>query len=64
MFVLKKKKMKKVKSKFIPLLFAFVDILLLVGSFMLAKYLVFNGLIPHVAFYNSLIIGWALLWVA
>jgi putative colanic acid biosynthesis UDP-glucose lipid carrier transferase len=60
----KRQKMKKVKSKFIPLLFAFVDILLLVGSFMLAKYLVFNGLIPHVAFYNSLIIGWALLWVA
>jgi putative colanic acid biosynthesis UDP-glucose lipid carrier transferase len=56
-------KMKKVKSKFIPLLFAFVDVLVLVGSFMLAKYIVFHGEIPNVLFYNSLIIGWSILWV-
>jgi putative colanic acid biosynthesis UDP-glucose lipid carrier transferase len=53
----------KVKSKFIPVLFAFVDIILLVGSFILAKYLVFNGQIPYVFFYNTLIIGWSILWV-
>lgn len=54
----------KVKSKFIPLLFSFVDVLLLLGSFLLAKYVVFQGEIPNVIFYNSLIIGWGILWVA
>jgi undecaprenyl-phosphate galactose phosphotransferase/putative colanic acid biosynthesis UDP-glucose lipid carrier transferase len=54
----------KVKSKFIPVLFSFVDVLLLFSSFLLAKYLVFHGAIPNVLFYNSLIIGWAVLWVA
>jgi putative colanic acid biosynthesis UDP-glucose lipid carrier transferase len=54
----------KVKSKFIPLLFSFVDVLLLLGSFLLAKYVVFLGEIPNVLFYNSLIVGWAILWVA
>ena len=58
-----KKKMKKGFSKFIPLLLSFVDILLLIGSFLLANYLVFSGQIPNFIFYNSLIIGWSILWV-
>lgn len=59
-----KKKMKKGFSKFIPLLLSFVDILLLIGSFLLANYLVFSGQIPNFIFYNTLIIGWSILWVA
>ncbi|SDS26326.1 undecaprenyl-phosphate galactose phosphotransferase/putative colanic acid biosysnthesis UDP-glucose lipid carrier transferase [Polaribacter sp. KT25b] len=54
----------KVKSKFIPVLFSFVDVLLLFGSFLLAKYMVFHGEIPNVLFYNSLVLGWSVLWVA
>jgi len=56
--------MKKGFSKFIPLLLSFVDILLLIGSFLLANYLVFSGQIPNFIFYNTLIIGWSILWVA
>lgn len=53
----------KGNSKFTPLLFSFVDIILLAVSFLLAKDLVFEGQIPHLIFYTSIIIGWCILWV-
>jgi undecaprenyl-phosphate galactose phosphotransferase/putative colanic acid biosynthesis UDP-glucose lipid carrier transferase len=55
--------MLKNKSKFVPLFFSLVDVLLSIITFFIAKYLVFNGQIPHVIFYNSLILGWCILWV-
>lgn len=58
-------KLKKIRfnSKSTSVLFSIVDILLLVISFFLAKFLVFDGNIPHVIFYSSLILGWAILWI-
>tara|TARA_R110002167_G_scaffold25703_2_gene88963 strand:- start:3150 stop:4541 length:1392 start_codon:yes stop_codon:yes gene_type:complete len=56
--------MRKEKTKFIPLLFASVDVLILMLSYVLAKYMVFDGQIPNLIFYNSLILGWAVLWIA
>jgi putative colanic acid biosynthesis UDP-glucose lipid carrier transferase len=64
--------MQKGKSKFIPLLFSFVDILLLISAFFLAKYLIFDKLSINTLFYtnfnsifyNSLIVGWCVLWIA
>ena len=55
--------MRKEKSKFVPLIFSFVDIVLLMISYALAKQLVFEGISPDILFYNSLIIGWSILWV-
>tara|TARA_R110001606_G_scaffold86631_3_gene196124 strand:+ start:8623 stop:10014 length:1392 start_codon:yes stop_codon:yes gene_type:complete len=55
--------MRKEKSKFVPLIFSLVDIVLLMISYVLAKQLVFEGAAPDILFYNSLIIGWAILWV-
>lgn len=55
--------MKKEKSKFVPLIFSLVDIVLLLISYILAKQLVFEGVAPDILFYNSLIIGWAILWI-
>jgi undecaprenyl-phosphate galactose phosphotransferase/putative colanic acid biosynthesis UDP-glucose lipid carrier transferase len=55
--------MHKGKSKFIPLLFSLVDIILLIISFFLAKYLIFEGYSPNFIYYNSLIVGWCILWV-
>jgi len=51
------------KSKYIPLLTSLVDVILLLFSFLIAKYFVFNGAIPNTIFYNGLVIGWGLLWV-
>ena len=51
------------KSKLLIFIFSVVDLLLLVLSFFLAKYLIFNGEIPHTVFYSSLIVGWCFLWV-
>lgn len=55
--------MKKGSSKFIPLLYSSIDIILLIISFYVAKYVVFEGQIPYRFFYNSLILGCALLWL-
>jgi undecaprenyl-phosphate galactose phosphotransferase/putative colanic acid biosynthesis UDP-glucose lipid carrier transferase len=55
--------MLKEKSKFVPLIFSLVDILLLVVAYSLAKQVVFQGPSPDLVFYNSLIVGWAILWV-
>ena len=55
--------MLKEKSKFVPLIFSLVDILLLIISYSLAKQVVFQGPSPDLIFYNSLIVGWAILWV-
>lgn len=51
------------KSKFIPLVFSIVDIILVILTFFIAECIVFNGEIPHLVFYNILIIGWSILWV-
>jgi undecaprenyl-phosphate galactose phosphotransferase/putative colanic acid biosynthesis UDP-glucose lipid carrier transferase len=56
--------MQKEKSKFLPLIFSLVDIMLLIISYDLARQLVFEGPSPDIIFYNSLIIGWAILWVS
>ncbi|PKV65411.1 undecaprenyl-phosphate galactose phosphotransferase/putative colanic acid biosynthesis UDP-glucose lipid carrier transferase [Polaribacter sp. Hel1_33_96] len=63
--------MQKGKSKFIPLLFSLVDIILLLSAFFLAKYLILDKLSMNTLFYsnfntlfnNSLILGWSLLWI-
>jgi undecaprenyl-phosphate galactose phosphotransferase/putative colanic acid biosynthesis UDP-glucose lipid carrier transferase len=51
------------KSKYIPLLTSFVDVTLLLFSFLLAKCFVFNGPVPNAIFYNGLVLGWGILWV-
>ena len=51
------------KTKLLILLFSLVDILFLVISFILANFLVFKGEVPNLIYYNSLIIGWCILWV-
>ncbi|APZ46554.1 undecaprenyl-phosphate glucose phosphotransferase [Polaribacter reichenbachii] len=58
-----KKKVKKEKSKFIPLIFSIVDVLLFVFSFFMANYIIFDGQIPNPIFYNSLMGFGAVLWV-
>lgn len=55
--------MKKGSSKFVPLLFSSIDILLLIISFTVARHLVFEGQIPYQIFYNYLILGSAVLWL-
>lgn len=55
--------MLKSKSKFIPVLFSLVDMVLLMLSFFLAKYIVFQGQTPDLIYYNSLIIGGVLMWI-
>jgi putative colanic acid biosynthesis UDP-glucose lipid carrier transferase len=63
--------MQKGKSKFIPLLFSLVDIILLISSFFLAKYLILDKLSMstlfytnfNTIFYNSLVVGWCFLWI-
>ncbi|MHB0755249.1 undecaprenyl-phosphate glucose phosphotransferase [Polaribacter sp. M15] len=53
----------KSKSKFIPLLFSLVDMVLLMLSFFMAKYFVFEGKTPDLIYYNSLIIAGVVFWV-
>lgn len=63
--------MQKGKSKFIPLLFSLADIILLLCSFFLAKFIIFDELSSNTLFsnsfntifYNSLIVGWCVLWI-
>ncbi|WP_297815703.1 hypothetical protein [uncultured Polaribacter sp.] len=56
--------MKIEKSKFVPLLFSAVDVILLVISYSIARFMVFEGPSPDIIFYNSLIVGWSILWVS
>ena len=55
--------MKKGSSRFVPLVFSSIDILLLLVSFLFAKYQVFDGRVPYPLFYNSLLFGAILLWL-
>lgn len=54
--------MKKGNSKFIPLIFSVVDLLLLIFSFVFANYIVFDCILPNKFFYVTLIIGISMLW--
>ena len=45
--------MPKGKSKFTPLLFSVIDIVLLITSFFLANQVVFDGNSPNIIFYSS-----------
>ena len=56
--------MKIEKSKFVPLLFSAVDVILLIISYSIARFMVFEGPSPDIIFYNSLIVGWSILWVS
>ena len=49
--------MKKGSSRFVPLVFSSIDILLLLVSLFFAKYQVFDGHVPYPLFYNTLLIG-------
>ncbi len=55
--------MKKNKSKFIPLIFSIVDVILFVIAFIVANYMVFQGQVPSLIFYNSFIVVGCILWV-
>lgn len=52
----------KGNSKFIPLIFSTIDILLLVSSFLFANYYLFDCVLPNKLFYLGLISGWSVLW--
>jgi len=51
------------KSKYVPLLSSFIDALLMVFSFILAKHYVFKGIAPEGGFYRITGIGCLLLWI-
>jgi undecaprenyl-phosphate galactose phosphotransferase/putative colanic acid biosynthesis UDP-glucose lipid carrier transferase len=55
--------MKKGSSRFVPLVFSSIDILLLLVSLFFAKYQVFDGHVPYPLFYNTLLIGAILFWL-
>jgi len=55
--------MKKGSSRFVPLVFSSIDILLLTIGFIVAKFWVFAGQVPDPLFYNYLYAGSALLWL-
>ncbi|MGY5354878.1 undecaprenyl-phosphate glucose phosphotransferase [Wenyingzhuangia sp. IMCC45467] len=50
------------KNKNISILMLSVDLILLLTSFFIAKQTVFNWEIPDKLLYNSLILGWLILW--
>ena len=56
--------MKKGSSKFVPLIFSSIDTLLLIFSFVIAKFWVFQGATPDTLFYNFLILGSVFLWIS
>lgn len=51
------------QEKRISLFSAFVDVNLLLISFLTAKEIVFDGATPNTIFYIGLIVGWGLLWL-
>ena len=55
--------MREGKSKFIPLLSSFVDIILVILSYITAIYLRFDGVAPDREFYGVAGVGCMLLWV-
>ena len=58
-----KKKSRKGKSKFTPLLFSIIDIILLTISFFLANLVVFDGNSPDIIFYSSSALVLCFIWV-
>jgi len=54
---------KKRKSKFTPLLFSVIDIVLLIASFFLANLVVFEGNSPNIIFYSSSALVVCFIWV-
>jgi undecaprenyl-phosphate galactose phosphotransferase/putative colanic acid biosynthesis UDP-glucose lipid carrier transferase len=58
-----KKKLRKGKSKFTPLLFASIDIILIITSFFLANQVVFDGISPNIIFYSSSALVVSFIWV-
>jgi putative colanic acid biosynthesis UDP-glucose lipid carrier transferase len=55
--------MQKGKSKFTPLLFSIVDIILIIISFFLANQVVFDGNSPDIIFYSSSMLVTFCIWV-
>ena len=55
--------MRKGKSKFTPLLFSVIDIVLLTSSFFLANLVVFDGNSPNIMFYSSSGLVVCFIWV-
>jgi undecaprenyl-phosphate galactose phosphotransferase/putative colanic acid biosynthesis UDP-glucose lipid carrier transferase len=55
--------MKKGKSKFTPLLFSTIDVILIITSFFLANQVVFDGNSPNIVFYSSSILVVCFIWV-
>jgi len=55
--------MPKRKSKYAPVLASFVDVLLLIIAFLLAKQYVFEGVVPEKSFYSMAGFGCVSLWV-
>ena len=58
-----KNKSRKGKSKFTPLLFSIIDIILLTISFFLANLVVFDGNSPDIIFYSSSALVLCFIWV-
>jgi len=55
--------MPKGKSKYAPVLASFVDVLLLIIAFLVAKNYVFEGVVPEKSFYSLAGFGCVFLWV-